>query len=236
MWNEVYNRTMHMALWKKSFREALWLLLGSCAVMFAFQWMRVWMIGQLPIGGFRKLLKFLPPMAEQLSPIPYDQLATPLGGISTGYTEPLVVLIVTVWGIARGSDAVSGELGRGTMELLLAQPVRRISVLATQAGVTLAGAMLLALAAWLGTLAGVKTVTLEESVDVIKLLPGVLNLFALCAFPGRLVDACLLRGSASDSNHRHHGRDLCRSHGAQDHGQGFPALALSDLFFVLHRV
>jgi ABC-2 type transport system permease protein len=173
---------MHLALWKKSFREARWLLLGGCAAMFAFQWTRVWMIGQLPIGSFRNLLKLLPPLAEQLAPIPYDQLATPLGRISVGFTEPLVVLMVTVWGIARGSDAISGEVGRGTMELLLAQPVRRISVLATQAGVTLAGAALLALAAWLGMLAGVKTVKLEDPVDVGALLPGVLNLFALCAF------------------------------------------------------
>lgn len=176
------HRTMHLALWKKSFREARWLLLGICAAMFAFQWMRVWMIGQVPIGNFRHLLKLLPSVAEKLSPIPYDQLATPLGRVSAGFTEPLVVLMVTVWGIARGSDAVSGELGRGTMELLLAQPVRRISVLATQAGVTLAGAALLALAAWLGMLTGVKTVALEEAVAVKSLLPGVINLFALCAF------------------------------------------------------
>lgn len=173
---------MHLALWKKSFREARWLLLGLCGTMFAFQWMRVWMIGQVPIGNFRHLLKLLPPMAEKLAPIPYDQLATPLGRVSAGFAEPLVMLMLAVWGIARGSDAVSGELGRGTMELLLAQPVRRIAVLATQAGVTLSGAALLALAAWLGMVVGVRTVTLEDSVNVFKLLPGVLNVFALCAF------------------------------------------------------
>jgi ABC-2 type transport system permease protein len=173
---------MHLALWKKSFRDARWLLLGSCAVMVAFQWMRVWMIGQLPIGNFRNLLKWLPPLAEQLAPIPYDELATPLGRVSAGFTEPLVVLIITVWGISRGSDAVSGELGRGTMELLLAQPVRRISVLMAQAGVTLGGAALLALSAWAGMALGLKTITLEEPVEIARLIPGVLNLFCLCAF------------------------------------------------------
>ena len=39
--------------------------------------------------------------------------------------DPVVVLTATVWGVTRGSDAVSGQLERGTLEMILAQPVRR---------------------------------------------------------------------------------------------------------------
>ncbi len=159
--------------------QARWLLLGGMAVLFAFQWVHVWQIGQLPISDFRALLKLLPPLVEQLAPIPYSQLATPLGRIAVVYNQPLVVLVVSAWGIARGSDAVSGELGRGTMEMLLAQPVRRITVLAAQASVTLGGAATLALSAWLGTIVGLSHVQLEEPVSPLALLPAVLNLFAL---------------------------------------------------------
>ena len=44
------------------------------------------------------------------------------------YVHPLVLFSAVIWAIMRGSDCVSGEIGRGTMEMLLAQPVRRTSL------------------------------------------------------------------------------------------------------------
>ena len=41
------------------------------------------------------------------------------------YEEPMIYMIMTIWCVARSSDVVSGELGRGTMEILLSQPVSR---------------------------------------------------------------------------------------------------------------
>lgn len=173
---------MRLALWKKAIREARWLLLAGALVLFVFTWTRIWLISQLPLKDFLGIVKLLPKISEKLAPLPWDELASTLGRIAAGYNEPLVVLVMTVWGIARGSDAIAGEIGRGTMEMLLAQPVRRISVLAVQATVTLAGAAVLALAAWGGTLAGVATVRLDESIHTTDLLPAVLNLFSLAAF------------------------------------------------------
>jgi ABC-2 type transport system permease protein len=97
------------------------------------------------------------------------------------YIDPLVIFTATIWGIARGSDAVSGEIGRGTMELLLAQPVRRVTVLATQASVTIAGAALLAACCWLGTWMGLVTVGIQ-GVSSRVFVPGAANLFALTVF------------------------------------------------------
>lgn len=173
---------MPWALWKKSLWEVRWLLSGFVLVMFLFQWWRFWMISQLPIGRFRMLLRLLPAVSEKLSPVPYDQLAEYPGRIAIGYHEPLVLLVISLWAVGRGSDAISGELGRGTMELLLAQPVRRIGVLATQAAVALGGAALLALAAWCGTACGMQTTSIEEPFAVTRLLPAVVNVFALGAF------------------------------------------------------
>ncbi len=135
---------MNRALWKKNFFESRWLLAGCAALMFAFQWLRVWLVSQLPLGQFKLILNLLPSQWERLSPVPFEQIATPAGRIAVAYDEPLVILLLTVWAIARGSDAVSGEVGRGTMELLLAQPVRRVSVLATQGAVTILGAAAIA--------------------------------------------------------------------------------------------
>ena len=45
--------------------------------------------------------------------------------LSIGYVHPLVQIIFCIWAVGRASGAVAGELDRGTMELLLAQPLSR---------------------------------------------------------------------------------------------------------------
>ncbi|MEZ6070107.1 MAG: hypothetical protein R3C10_07455 [Pirellulales bacterium] len=79
------------------------------------------------------------------------------------------------------------------MEMLLAQPLRRVWVLVAHAVITCGGAALLAAACWLGTWAGIATVTLEEDVAASAFVAPALNLFALtffvCAF-ATLASAC----------------------------------------------
>src|SRR3954452_262278 len=48
--------------------------------------------------------------------------------MSIAYVHPLVITILGVWAIGRAANAIAGELDRGTMELLLAQPIRRSQV------------------------------------------------------------------------------------------------------------
>ena len=44
-------------------------------------------------------------------------------------THPLVQAIVCIWAIGRAAGAIAGEIDRGTMELLLAQPIARRKVI-----------------------------------------------------------------------------------------------------------
>ena len=83
----------------------------------------------------------LPAFVKKLMPVPIEVLASERGRLAFAYDHPLVALTMTVWAFARGSDAVSGELNRGTLEMVLAQPVRRTTVLLTHAAVTVAGAL-----------------------------------------------------------------------------------------------
>ncbi len=172
----------NIALWKKSFVEARWLLAGSLVFMFAVHWLRVWISSFFSTRDLEYMLSLLPAPIEQLLPVSYVQMATTAGQIAAEYDDPVVLLMMTVWAISRGSDTVSGELNRGTMEMVLAQPVTRVSVLATQAVVTLVGAALIACAAWLGTCAGLATVSLEVTVAPRVFVPPALNLFALGVF------------------------------------------------------
>lgn len=45
--------------------------------------------------------------------------------LSVGMLHPVVLILTSVWAIGRAAGSVSGELDRGTMELLLSQPVPR---------------------------------------------------------------------------------------------------------------
>ncbi|MCA9247475.1 MAG: ABC transporter permease subunit [Planctomycetales bacterium] len=177
---------MSWALWEKSLREAKWLLVGCAALMFAFHLIRVWVTSHFTMGDVRQLLEFAPDFVKGFFAVPPEVIAAPAGRLAIGYDDPLVVVIMSCWAIARGSDSVSGEIGRGTMEVLLAQPVRRIDVLLSSAVVNLLGAATLATLAWLGTYVGLAFFTLDEPVSARILLPAALNLFGLGAFLGGL--------------------------------------------------
>src|SRR5262245_30639748 len=113
---------MNAALWKKTILESRWLLAGGMVFMFAVHWLRVWISSFFTDTSLEGMLSFLPDFVEPMLPVPFSQIATTTGRIAVAYDDPIVLLLVTVWAISRGSDAVAGELNRGTMEMVLAQP------------------------------------------------------------------------------------------------------------------
>jgi ABC-2 type transport system permease protein len=171
-----------LALWFKAIREVRWQLSGSILIVLAFHWIRVWITSLFPIKQFQRLLAFIPDTFLPLLPVPKEDLATVAGRIAIAYDDPLPVMVLLAWAIGRGSDSVSGELGRGTLEMVLAQPVRRITVIGTQAAVTILGAAIICYAAWLGTYMGVHNVTLEEPVSAKVFVPAAINAFSMTVF------------------------------------------------------
>lgn len=173
---------MNLALWKKTILESRWLLAGGLVFMFAVQWLRVWIASFFSTQAMEGIFSFMPIEVEGLLPVSYTQMATAAGRIAIGYDDPIVLLLVTVWAVSRGSDAISGELNRGTMEMVLSQPVTRLGVLFSQGVWTLIGGALLAGVALLGTFIGLKTITLEQPPEIRVFVPAALNLFAITAF------------------------------------------------------
>lgn len=173
---------MNTALLKKSLLESRWLLLASMAFMFAVHWLRVFISSFFTSSKLESIFKLLPEVIEPLLPVSFDQISTGVGRIAIAYDDPVVLLLVTVWAISRGSDAVSGELNRGTMEMLLAQPVTRWGVLFSQGFMTILGAALLAGTALTGTSVGLATVTLEHVISPRSFVPAALNLFSFTVF------------------------------------------------------
>jgi ABC-2 type transport system permease protein len=73
---------------------------------------------------------------------------------SIGYVHPLVQTIFCIWAIGRASGAIAGEIDRGTMELLLAQPLARYRLVMAHLLVDTITIPILCLCLWTGTCVG----------------------------------------------------------------------------------
>ena len=160
---------MFRILLKKYINEARLLWCACALVVFFFPWVRIWTVSQFELSGFAPLIEQFRSF-EKFSPVPLEQFLTYHGMIGFTFDEPVLILCILVWSIARGSDVVSGELGRGTMEMLLAQPLSRGQVYAAHAVVTITGLMLLCGLVFLGIYLGIQTnSTPVSSTGVIRL-------------------------------------------------------------------
>lgn len=175
---------MNRMLLIKAAGDARGLVLAMGAMLFAFNWLFVWLNSTIELGAYEIILRNMPAWFDQLLGMPIDVVATPLGRLSMAYVHPVVAVSLIVWGVARGSDGVSGEIDRGTMEWILAQGVRRWEVVASQGLATALGSVVLAACCWLGTAAGLATVPLDEPLAARDFLPGVVNAAAMSFFVG----------------------------------------------------
>lgn len=164
---------MNSTLLKKSLAEARLLFAALGLLLFAFCWLRVFIVSRLQTSQFAAIVEQFWDQFKDLWPVSLAQLLSYTGRIAVGYNEPIIVFGVSIFAIARGSDVVSGELSRGTLEMLLAQPVSRLQVLGTQAVVTLACLAALCGLTLAGTGAGIHTMSVKEDVPPPTLgLPG----------------------------------------------------------------
>lgn len=149
-------------LLQQHFRDSRWLLLAIGSVVFAFCWLHVIINSQIDMSLLSAILERVPNFMENLSPVPFADLMTYPVRLAMAYEEPLLQLMMVLWCITRGSDVVAGEISRGTMELLLAQPIRRASLLWTSVAVTLAGVLLITALSFFGTAAGIYTAHVKQ--------------------------------------------------------------------------
>ena len=150
-------------LLRKYIGQSSLLFLSCGATLFAFAWIRVWVVSLLDMGQFQAILEQFREF-EKFAPIDFDSLFTYTGRVGMTFDEPIVILCIVIWCIARGSDVVSGELGRGTLEMVLAQPISRTQLLFSHATVSVLGLALLCLLVWAGVGVGVYATEVEESV------------------------------------------------------------------------
>jgi ABC-2 type transport system permease protein len=169
----------------RTVRDARLLFAATLVLMFFFPWLFIWGTSKISLPAFSDFLtRALPQEWQQAWGVPFSEVATPAGRVALIWVHPLIMLGGLTWAVARGSDCVSGEIGRGTMEMLLAQPVRRISVYATHAAVTIIGSGILAFAAWCGLAIGLLTTQMHHEVAASRFIPPAINFFAFMVCTG----------------------------------------------------
>jgi len=184
------------AIWKKTWGDQRVLVLSLVALWTAFPWIYIWLSSQIPMPVFQDvLLRAIPQDWQRLSGVPFTEVATHAGRVALAFVDPVIVLAATVWGITRGSDAVSGQLERGTLEMVLAQPVRRLAVFATQAIATTAAAALLCGVLFAAVYTAVSLGPWAGKVDPLRFVPAASNVFGLMVCMAGIA-ACV---SAADS-------------------------------------
>lgn len=176
---------MNRALWGKAVTDGRALLIGLMVLVFGFCWVAAWLATKVDIGALGIFLKTLPSFISDILGMPISMLTTPQGQISVVFLHPIVVFSAVAWGIARGSDCINGEHNRGTLEMLLAQPVRRSEIVLSQSAVTMLGAALISLAAWSGLFMGMTLTGVAQQVPPSIAIPSTLNLLGLsCCMTG----------------------------------------------------
>jgi len=164
--NRRFRSPFNRALIAYSIRDGFWLFVSCFVALLLMSWARGWAVSTVNTESFQTILDALPREIQKLFPVDYAWLVTYTGRVAMTYEEPIIFLCLAIWCVARSSDCVSGQLGRGTLEMLLAQPVSRLQVLATHSAITVAGIVLLSLASWLGLFAVIQNTSVKEEVTV----------------------------------------------------------------------
>lgn len=170
-------RRLLFPLLRKAVQESLPLLIALSLLLYFFAWFYIWITSQIDLKAMQPYLKFLPKAWLRLATLDVETFTTPKGIISVLFEHPVVAVSATVWGLSRGSDGIAGELDRGSMELLLAQPISRGRWLLTQIMVGIVGCGVLAAASWLGLYTGVRLI--HEAVDPTIYIMSAVNFFFL---------------------------------------------------------
>ncbi|MCA9213181.1 MAG: ABC transporter permease subunit [Planctomycetales bacterium] len=159
---------MNKAFLLKTIRDARLLLIACTATLFAFSWIRIFIVASMEVGRFQKITRNLPDVIKRLSPVPINELVSYPGLVGITFEEPVAYLIMAAWAIARASDVISGEIGRGSMEMLLAQPISRAKYLFGHSLVTVCGIAIIAGAAYGGTHVGITNAKVEAGPNRLK--------------------------------------------------------------------
>jgi len=165
-----------IALFRKNVLDSRWMIAIIGASLFGLSWLFVHVAHRIESrmkevagGGPMRMLRGLGGAAMDFSTAAIEMAF---------WNHPFVLLMFAVWGIARGSAAVAGEIEKGTMDLVMSRPVGRSTFLLSQVASASAGLILMAAMMVAGNLVGARYNTLETPPSAWVVCKPALNLLA----------------------------------------------------------
>lgn len=173
---------MFLTLAKRTLRDSGAMLVSCLALAFLFVVLKAVATSKLKVDAMLTMLSETFTFLQDLLPVSIHDLASPLGRIAFTFEEGPLLAATGLWAIARGSECLVGRTSSGAMELLLAQPVRRTTVVASHVAATLLGAAALSLATWLGVFAALALAHFDPQPVGATLWPAAANHLASQVF------------------------------------------------------
>ncbi|HOM16369.1 MAG TPA: ABC transporter permease subunit [Thermoguttaceae bacterium] len=178
--------SLHPALWRWHWRRSWKGMLASCTVLVLFAWLFIWAMSLLKATAMSEIVEILPDFIKRSLGEELYLYTTKAGQVSIVFRHLVTLLVCLGWAVAKGSDTVSGEISRGTMEHLLVLPLPRGTLLVVPTVLAALGSALMALSVWVGLALGLQTIERFSDLSVWQFAPGALNLFCLSVAMGGL--------------------------------------------------
>ena len=115
---------------------------------------------------FDKLLEEMPEWLAKSFAGDVSDLSSPEGYLNSNLFVLFLPLLFMIFAIAQGSGTIAGEEDRGTLELLLSNPLARWRVVAEKIGAMAIATLVLAFAFWLALAIGAAAVGMEISIGL----------------------------------------------------------------------
>jgi len=168
------------ALLRKHVHDTRGTLLLSAAVLFGLGWLFVFVTSL----NETEILKVLSSDTEDnrfrwLRNMGLEEQPPSVSIVVSSWSHPLFISILSIWAIGRGSIAVSAEVERGTLDLILSRPVSRTSYLFTHVLMGVFGLFFLAMALAVGARIGAHYNFLRVPIAFWTLTKPALNLAVL---------------------------------------------------------
>jgi ABC-2 type transport system permease protein len=125
------------------------------------------------MSAFNQYLNQLPEGLKQMFGSAIVDYTSPAGYFSTELFSFMVPLLLLVFGIGFGANAIAGEEEKGTLGFLLANPVPRWRVLVDKFGVLAVSMVLLGLLFWVGLAISVSAMSIH--ISLLKLAEATLG-------------------------------------------------------------
>lgn len=118
---------------------------------------------------------------EELMNIGSGSLFTLPGTVTLGLQHPLAISMLAIFAVGAAADAVAGERVRGTLEVLLARPISRMTLYWSLLVVLLVAATIVLAAILGGMLIGAAVVGIGDEIEATRMPLVLLNGFGLWA-------------------------------------------------------